>query len=188
MTEKIRVRRLVPGEYEIRTGFDANNDDHIDGNPEQVFRVQLKRYDLIPVTLPVAKTYVVEAELIRRDPVSLYDQADLAITHEDAVREPGKLTVVVHNIGCKRAEAFTVQVADSTDKVLDTQQHYGLEGIGDLKPKTASFTFENMPDVALTVTVAGPEKEITEVNNTTTIAWPKKRPLRQSNQEEVHNM
>jgi hypothetical protein len=116
----------------------------------------------------------VEAKLIRKDPVPLYDRTDLAITHEDAVREAGKLMVVVHNIGCKRAGEFTVKVADAAGKVLGTQRHAGLEGIGDLKPKTASFTFENMPDTALTVTVTGPEKEITEVNNTTTIARLKK--------------
>lgn len=176
MAGKIRVWRLVPGEYEIRTGFDDNNNDSIDGKPEKVFRMRLKRYDPIPVTLPVAKTYVVEAKLIREDPVPLYDRTDLAITHEDAVREAGKLTVVVHNIGCKRTGGFTVNVADAAGKLLDARRHDGLEGIGDLKPKTASFTFENVPDAALTVTVTGPEKEITEVNNTATIAW-RKRPL-----------
>lgn len=95
---------------------------------------------------------------------------DLAVTHEDAVRVAGKLTVVVHNVGCKNTGEFTVKVADPAGEVLDTRRHAGLEGIGDLKPKTASFTFESMPDVALTVTATGPEKEITEVNNATTIA------------------
>jgi hypothetical protein len=170
MTGKIRVWRLVPGEYEIRTGVDDNNDDRIDGTPDKVFRIGLKRYDPITVTLPVSKTYVVEAKLIRRDPVSLYDRADLAITHEDAVRQDGKLTVVVHNVGCKESGGFTVKVAEAAGRVLETRQHAGLKGIGDLKPKTATFTFEAIPDTAVVVTVVGPEKEITVVNNTATIA------------------
>jgi hypothetical protein len=72
-----------------------------------------KEYDALQSKVAAAKTYVVEAELIRKDPVPLYDRADLAVTHEDSLRQAGKLTVVVHNIGCKKTGGFTVKVVDA---------------------------------------------------------------------------
>ena len=147
-------------------GVDGDGDDRIDGAPEKTLTLELKRYDPIPITLPSRQLYVVEAELRARDPVPLYDRCDLAITPEDATREGTTLTVVVHNIGIEPTGAFRVEVTTADGRTLATKRHEGLDGIGDLQEKRVAISFEDLPaNEALTVTVQGPEKEITEVNN-----------------------
>jgi len=165
----LRVWRLLPGTYRVRMGADGDGDGRIDG-PASTLALDLKRYEPIPVTLPSRRQYVVEADLVQRDPVPLYDRCDLAVTHEDAARKGRALTVVVHNLGCRPTGAFEVRVADTTGRVLAARRHPGLDGIADLQDKKAPFTFTNMPAAGdLLVRVRGPEKEITEVNNVATL-------------------
>ena len=165
---KLRVWRLVPGLYEIRMGGDRDGDDRVDA-PAKKMTLELKRYEVIPVTLPTRKLYAVEAKLLRKDPVPLHDRCDLAITHEDAVREGTSLQVIVHNIGCKPSGPFTVKVRPRAGQVLAAKQHKGLDGVGDLNDKKIALTFAGLPAHGdLQVHVAGPTKEITEANNT---AW-----------------
>jgi len=165
---KLRVWRLVPGAYEIRMGEDRDGDDRVDADAKKV-TLGLKRYEPIPVTLPSRKLYVVEAKLLRKDPVPLYDRCDLAVTHEDAVREGASLRVIVHNIGCKPSGPFTVEVKEGADRVLATKRHGGLDGVADLNDKKIVLTFAGLPAHGdLQVHVVGPAKEITETNNT---AW-----------------
>ena len=170
-TGKLRVWNLAPGTYAVRTGVDLDGDDRIDGAGEKL-TLDLKRYETIPVTLPSRRLYVVEARRLRKD-VPLYERPDLAVTHEDANREAGKLTVVVHNLGCLRSGPFTVAVEDPSGRTVAVREHPGLEGVADLRDKRVSLDFENLPPHGtLRVSVAGPDREITEVNNTARIASP----------------
>jgi hypothetical protein len=160
----LRVWNLAPGTYEVRMGVDTNGDDQIDGAP-QARRMELKRYDTIPVTLPSHTLYVVEAKCVTRD-VPLYERCDLAITHEDASREGGKLTVLAHNLGCKATGPFAVEVRDPGGKLLASKPHDGLESAEDLVDKKVAVTFEGLPPTgALDVSIRSEAKEITEVNN-----------------------
>jgi hypothetical protein len=163
-TGAVRVWNLAPGTYEVRMGVDADGDDRIDGTPE-AHRMELKRYETIPVTLPSHELYVVEAKCIAKD-VPLYDRCDLAITHEDASREGQRLTAVVHNLGCKATGPFTVEVRGPQGKTLATERHAGLESAEDLNDRKVEISFDDLPPTgALEVTVRGGAKEITEVNN-----------------------
>jgi len=77
----------------------------------------------------------------------------------------------VHNLGCEASGPFSVAVKDSDAKTLATQKHHGLDGVLDLQPKVAAFTFADLPTSgSLRVEVRGPAKEITEVNNTAEVA------------------
>jgi hypothetical protein len=161
---KLRVWSLAPGSYTVRVGPDANGDDRID-RVEVERTIGLKRYETIPVVLPSRELYVVEAECVGKD-VPLYERPDLAVTHEDATRRNDELAVVIHNIGCQRSGPFEVTVADASGNVLASKRHPGLEGVADLEDKKAALGFGALPDGGtLIVTVRGPEKEITEVNN-----------------------
>jgi hypothetical protein len=164
MRGALRVWDLVPGTYEVRSGVDGDGDDRIDGEAKAV-RMELKRYETIPIALPTGKLFIVEARCVKKD-VALHDRCDLAVTHEDALRQGDTLTVVAHNLGCKPTGLFTVEILDAVGKVRDSAKHEGLEGTADLQPKTAEFSFGKLPaGGVLTVRVLGPAKEITESNN-----------------------
>ena len=107
------------------------------------------------------------------DSTPLYDRPDLAITHEDAIRKGGSLMVVVHNIGIAPSGPFTVEVKDASGRRLASEKRPSLDGVGDLNDKKEVLTFDDMPvKGALVVTVVGPKKEITEVNNVARIGSP----------------
>ncbi len=170
-TGKLRVWRLEPGTYRVRTGIDTNGDDKIDEPLGQPRTLDLRRYEPIPITLPSRKLVVVDVTQIANDPVPLAQRCDLGITREDAVRDETTLTVKVHNLGCEASGPFSVAVKDSDAKTLATQKHHGLDGVLDLQPKVAAFTFADLPTSgSLRVEVRGPAKEITEVNNTAEVA------------------
>ncbi|MFQ5808303.1 MAG: hypothetical protein ACE5JM_01685, partial [Armatimonadota bacterium] len=160
----LRVWNLAPGTYEVRVGVDADGDDQIDG-AGQARRMELKRYETIPVTLPSRKLYIVEAKCVGKD-VPLYERCDLAISHEDASRERDRLTVIAHNLGCRATGPFTVEVRGPKGKLHASKRHSGLESAEDLKDRKAAISFDGLPPTgALEVTVRGEGKEITEVNN-----------------------
>jgi hypothetical protein len=161
---RLRVWRLVPGTYEVRMGPDENDDDRIDGDDAAALRVELKRVEAIPVSLPVRKSFVVEAKLVERD-VPLHDRCDLAITHLDAAREGGRLTVVAHNLGRVATGAFQAVLKDAQGRELGRRQHAGVEGIEDLQDKRAAISFEQVPPGPVVVELTGQKKEITEANN-----------------------
>jgi hypothetical protein len=163
-TGKLRVWNLVPGTYEARMGIDADGNDRIDGDAETL-TLDLKRYETVPITLPSHKLYIVEARCTDRD-VPLYERCDLAITHEDAVREGQMLTVRIHNLGCEPSGPFTVRIETPAGRILSSAGHTGLDGVGDLRARHIALTFDGMPERGdLIVSVRGPDKEITEVNN-----------------------
>ncbi len=165
----LRVWNLAPGTYDVRMGVDADGDDRIDG-AAQTQRMELKRYEMIPVTLPSHKLYVVEAKCVKKD-VPLYERCDLAVSHEDATRNGGTLTVIVHNLGCKATGSFTIEVKNEAGKLYAAKPHAGLGSAEDLNDKKATIAFEGLPAAGtLTVTVRGEAKEITEVNNAARIA------------------
>ena len=178
-TGKLRVWRLEPGTYRVRMGIDSDDDDKTDEPLGQPQMLELKRYEPISLTLPSRKLVVVDVTQVAKDPTPLDQRCDLGITHEDAVRKGTTLTAKVHNLGCVASGPFTVVVKDSGGKSVATQEHEGLDGVLDLHPKVASFTFTNMPaDGTLCVEIHGPAKEITEANNAAEIAAPTGRPMR----------
>ena len=168
---RLRVWNLAPGTYKIRIGPDDDGDDRIDG-AAHTFELDLKRYETIPVSLPVRRSIIVEAMCVRQD-VPLHDRCDLAITHEDAEREGDRLAIKVHSLGSKPTGPFTVAVFDAAGRRHASQEHIGLPGIDDLREKAAAMTFQDLPTEGnLSVRVTGPRKEITESNNVAVVGVP----------------
>jgi hypothetical protein len=159
----LRVWHLAPGIYEVRTGIDVDGNDTIDEGLE-TRRLELKRYEPIPVTLPSRKLQIVEARLLeKRTPLN--QRCDLALTNEDSVRKGDRLTVIVHNLGCVPTGPFDVRLSRENGEAIATVSYPGLDGIAaDLQPKQASIEFVNVPPGICRVTVSGAKEEITSAN------------------------
>ena len=164
----LRVWHLAPGLYEVRTGIDLDGNDTIDEGLE-TRRLELKRYEPIPLTLSSRKLQIVEARLVeKRTP--LHQRCDLALTHEDATRKGNRLTVIVHNLGCVATGPFRVQLMRDGGEAIGAVSHAGLDGIGEnLQARQAAIEFADVPPGMLRVSVSGIKEEITAANNQATI-------------------
>ena len=167
----LRVWHLAPGRYEVRSGVDLDGNDTIDRGLE-TRRLELKRYETIPVTLPTHAAFVVEARLVEKG-TPLHQRCDLAVTHEDAVRKGRGLSVKVHNLGCHPTGAFRVQLERENGDVIASMTNPGLEGIqGDFQPKLVAIEFPHVAAGRWRVRVSGEKEEITGANNVAQVTVP----------------
>lgn len=160
----LRVWNLVPGKYEVKMGADSDGDDRIDGIPAAV-TMELKRFESIPVRLPVREIFVIEARCIQKD-IPLSERCDLAVSAEEISRAGAKLSCAVYNLGNRPTGPFTVALSDASGRQLARAEHAGLDSAGGLETRKALFVFDNAPAATgMTISVSGPAKEVTACNN-----------------------
>jgi len=172
---ELHVWGLDNGQYDVRFGHDANDDEAIDSLFWQK-KLRLARNVAIPLKLPSRQLVVLEAKQVQRGP-SIFAFPDLAVTSTDAAfdRNSRKLTFVVHNVGNRSAE--NVEVAVYIDgRQVAARRIPKIEAPLDLKPRTVAFT-QAAPKGVLDVLVkVDPHDAITELwegNNVAQIQLPR---------------
>lgn len=134
---RFRVWELEDGQYRLRHGPDADQDDRIDG-PAQESTVTLHRAAAVQITLPPRQVWIVELEQVQRigRPELL---PDLAIGAEDVFYDKAtdRLKAVVHNIGAAAAKDVVVRFETPDGQLLAQRRIAVLEAPVDLQPRTA---------------------------------------------------
>jgi hypothetical protein len=168
---RARLWRLEPGEYELNFGPDANEDDQAD-RLERRERITVSKGDEIALTLPARAVQVLEIRQIRQGEV-LWSRADLAIAAREISVANGKVTGVVHNIGCAEADVV-MSLVDANGKALRTRKFGPLAAPLDLQPRTLAFELDGLPADAsgwsIIVDADNAVPEILEGNNRAELA------------------
>lgn len=172
---RLRVWRLVPGEYRVCAGPDADGDGNIDAAVVDRM-MSLKRYEAIDLTLPPSVPWLVEAELVRRH-APLHERPDLAVCDLDSGYDADSdlLTINVHNIGARPTAPGQVVVRDEAGLELARRPLPGIDPPLDLKPRIHTIRMQAAhlrQQRYVTVTVSSPDgdDEITQHNNEMRIA------------------
>lgn len=134
---RMRIWELAPGQYQLREGTDANEDDQFDSTPAPR-QLALARGSFIDLELPPRQVHLIELKQLqaRPRPELLPDLAagDGDIYYDKAT---DRLKVIVHNIGAAAARDVTVRFEDPEGKLLFQRTIAQLDAPLDLKPKTA---------------------------------------------------
>jgi hypothetical protein len=152
--------RLMPGEYEMTVGPDANNDDQVD-KPERQENVDVTRGTVIHLTLPPQTVQVLELTA-RTRLKQRFDLPDLAIAAREFKVENGMLSGVVHNLGGGEVKNVVVGVIDATGKIVARKDLGPLAAPLDLTPKRLPFTFDHVEPGA--TVVVDPDEAVLEFN------------------------
>ena len=161
----MRVWDLDLGRYRVRAGADTRGDETI-GKVVLDEERTLYRYEPIRLTVPPRRVYVVTCEQ-RRRLGRIRDRTDLALGPQDVKIVGGALRVTVHNIGALASPAGKVRLT-AAGRVVAEAPFPAFAAPTDLRPKTATVTFKNVPTtrpLRVTVTSDRPVPEITPVNN-----------------------
>lgn len=163
----MRVWRLQAGRYEVRTGFDRDDDGALDG-PARVERVDLVRGRGVPLSIAPRAPVLVLLEQVRAAP-GVRARPDLAIGDRDVRCEPGsrRLVVTVHNIGAEATPPARAALMHGA-RTIATADLPPLQAPLDLHPKTATIMFSDVdPQAGLRIHVDADERiaEIDEANN-----------------------
>jgi len=103
-TGAIRVWQLQDGEYRVRFGPDADQDDRLDSVVWEK-TLPLRRHSAVPLSLPPGQLMLIDfAQSARGE--DLFSLADVAVTHLDAEYDSDRdvLRLIVHNVGSAAAE------------------------------------------------------------------------------------
>ena len=151
----MRVWRLQPGTYRVRTGGDIVHED-----------LPLERYSRIDLRVPPRREIEVEIKQVRAaEPAG--PLPDLAISPFDLRYDKATATlhVPVHNIGSADAGSFTVEISRNGE-TLTTRAFEGLDAPLDLHPRIIAAVFDEVPaNDNVYIEVQTPEPEITKSNN-----------------------
>ena len=169
---QLRVWGLDNGEYDVRFGPDADEDEAPD---REVWRrrLSLSRNAPIALSLPPRQLMVLEAKQLRRGP-SIYGLPDLAVVTTDMTldAQTRKLTFVVHNVGSAPARGVDA-VVEIDGRVASTDRIAELGAPVDLQPSAVPFTVEvprGAKALSVTVDPGGRIAEVWEGNNRATMA------------------
>jgi hypothetical protein len=158
----VRVWRTPLGSYRVRFGPDANADEQADyGNASTV---PLHHSAGIPLRVPPRQLCVLEIDLVQTSPEDFWKRPDLGLSADDVKREVGKVEVTIHNLGNSPVDRVEVAMVDSTGKVLAKKTTGRIEAPLDLKPRTATVTFDGLSPGATEVRI-DPEDRVPELKN-----------------------
>lgn len=166
-TVDARLYRLKRGIYSIRLRTDADND----GSFETIYaesEKELKRFDLLSMTVPPKIPVLLDVSLVRELP-DTGRLPDLAVSDYYVRKEGNAIAVTVHNIGCAASGPFTVTVHGQDGDVLASKEAGPLSDATDFVPKTTDVYFNNLPDSeSYTIVIDEDDtvQEIYEENNT----------------------
>jgi hypothetical protein len=164
---RARLWRLEPGEYELTMGPDADNDDTAD-RIERKEKREIVKGDEIAIALAPKVVQVLEVKQLTKA-APLFDRADLAVTARELKRENGKITGVIHNIGCKDVDDVVVALLDDSGRAVQTKHLGRLEAPLDLRPRLLRFELDAPPASAnggsVVVDPQNLVPEICETNN-----------------------
>jgi len=130
---------IRPGKWRIRCGIDTNDDQIIDGRPEESIE-SLERGKSILVKLKPGKYNIVSLELLEPSLKSNNELPDLAIENADVKVSGNVVRVRIHNIGAVSSEETEVQVKDASGKVVADTLIPSIEAPLDLRPRWKDLT------------------------------------------------
>jgi hypothetical protein len=173
---RMRVWKLDPGKYRLRTGSDSDQDDQIDGASASR-DLDLRRGAPVELELPPGKVHIIELQQLqaRKVPERLPDlavgQGDI---HYDKATD--RLKVVVHNIGAAPAANVVVRFEDPAGNLLARRVIPRLDAPLDLQPKTMVVWLPQptlLPVERIIVRIDPDDQieEITEENNHISWEW-----------------
>ena len=87
----------------------------------------------------------------------------MGLSADDVKKDVSKVEVTVHNLGNSPVDGVEVALVDSTGKVLAKKTTGRIEAPLDLKPRTATVTFDGVPSGATEVRI-DPEDRVPELN------------------------
>ena len=140
----LRVWELENGTYEVVEGTDVNGDDQIDVVTRSR-TLPLKRHTAISLALRPRRTTIIDIKQLRKG-TPLGELPDLAIGPEDLQYDTAldKGKIIIHNIGGKKSQPFTLVVENENRTVLFKKELGGLAAPTDLKPKTLTVELSGL--------------------------------------------
>jgi hypothetical protein len=167
---RLRVWELAAGQYELRTGVDADQDDRSDGQPA-LRALIVQRGTPVDLELAARQVQVIEFKQVQAQPRP-QRLADLAVGDGDIAYDKAtdRLKVTIHNIGSAPAKDVTVRFEDPDGNLLYLQTIALLEAPLDLRPKTVVAwmpqpTLHPVSRIVVRIDPAQRIEEITRENN-----------------------
>jgi hypothetical protein len=141
---RLRVWRLLPGDYELVLSRDADHDGQANGELERR-SLAIDRGSDLDLTFPPHASVVLTLTAKTTRPVD-YSLPDPAICGEDVVLEYGDhLHLTVHNLGARPVDNLRVRLRDGhTGKVVGETTLKHLDAPLDLQPRTALLEVSNL--------------------------------------------
>jgi hypothetical protein len=172
----LKLWRLMPGKYVMTQGEQMEGERPFQsryGWSDPQYIEILHKGDLCNITLPPGKTWVVDLRL--HEEIDVPDIAcDLAIHERDVVTKGNTLTAVIHNIGSKSAENFTVSLQRKDGNDWRGVGSYTIERLSqpvDYKPFNSTVTFSDVKSGRYRVIIDSEDQlfELNELNNVATV-------------------
>ena len=167
---RITGAEVLPGQWRVVQGGDANGDDEIDGagQSRELFFAQ---HVPVNVTLPPHKTTIITFSLRSPAPPPSA-RADVGIGPEDIHMTPSGLDVTVHSLGAVNAPAGVLTLEDAKGRTIASVPTPAIPAPLDLEPKTTTVHLrvpQGAAPARLRLSLGG-TPEITLENNSVSLA------------------